>query len=144
MSGARGAEQGEAVKVLVYSDDRNVRAQARSAMGRRVASDLPEIEIIECATANAVVANADAGGIDLFVLDGESTPHGGMGLCRTLKDEIVDCAPVLLMVARRDDAWLASLSRAEGIVGHPVDPVRMPQEVAKLLRVRLAGTPATA
>ena len=144
MSGAGSAEQGEAVKVLVYSDDRNVRAQARSAMGRRVASDLPEIEIIECATANAVVANADTGEIDLFILDGESTPHGGMGLCRTLKDEIVDCAPVLLMVARRDDAWLASWSRAEGIVSHPVDPVRMPQEVARVLRGRLAGTPATA
>ena len=67
-----------------------------------------------------------------------------MELCRTLKDEIVDCAPVLLIVARRDDAWLASWSRAEGIVSHPVDPVRLPQEAAELLRLRHGGAPVTA
>lgn len=134
----------EPVKVLVYSDDRNVRAQVRGALGRRVAADVPEIELIECATANAVLSNADTGSIALFILDGEAVPVGGMGLCRTLKDEVVDCAPVLMLVGRRDDAWLATWSRAEGIVAHPLDPMRLPQEAAKLLRARLSGALATA
>lgn len=133
-----------ALKVLVYSDDRNVREQVRAALGEKVAADLPVIEVIECATSQAVVSNGDSGAIDLYILDGEAVPVGGMGLCRTLKDEIVDCAPVLLIVARRDDAWLASWSRAEGIVSHPVDPVRLPQEAAELLRLRHGGAPVTA
>ena len=33
--------------VLVYSDDRTVREQVRLALGRRVAADLPEIEVGE-------------------------------------------------------------------------------------------------
>ena len=36
--------------ILVYSDDRSTRGQVRVALGRRVAADLPEIEVVECAT----------------------------------------------------------------------------------------------
>ena len=41
-------------KVLVFSDDRTVRAQVRLALGSRVARDLPEIEILEVATQGAL------------------------------------------------------------------------------------------
>jgi hypothetical protein len=34
----------------------------------------------------------------------------------------------------RDDAWLATWSRADGVVPHPVDPLRLPAAVATLLR----------
>ena len=134
-------KSGEPVKVLVYSDDRNTRAQIRHALGTRVASDLPPVEVIECATAPAVVNNADTGTLDVVILDGEAVPVGGMGLCRTLKDEVPNCPPVLMVVGRRDDAWLATWSRAEAVVAHPIDPVRLPREVAGLLRARLSGTP---
>ena len=59
---------------------------------------------------------------------------GGMGLCRQLKDEILRCPPILLLIGRRDDAWLATWARAEGAVSHPIDPVRLPAAVAELLR----------
>lgn len=129
-------------RILVYSDDRTTRGQVRLALGRRIAADLPEIEVVECATHQAVTRTLDAGGIDLVVMDGESTPAGGMGLCRQVKDEIVNCPPVVVIVARVADAWLATWSRADGVVTHPVDPVKLPTAVADVLRARLASEAA--
>ena len=43
------------VKVLVFSDDRTVREAVRLALGRRLASDLPEIELFEVATQGALL-----------------------------------------------------------------------------------------
>ena len=60
-----------------------------------------------------------------------------MGLCRQLKDEIVRCPPILVLTGRADDAWLATWSRADGVVPHPVDPIRLPAVVASLLRPRV-------
>lgn len=131
-------EQPTNTRVLLYSDDRTVREQVRLALGKRVAADLPELDIFEVATQPAVLQAMDAGGIDLAILDGEATPSGGIGLCHQLKNEIEDCPPVVLLVARVADAWLASWSRAEGISPYPVDPVRLPATVAELLRARIA------
>jgi DNA-binding response OmpR family regulator len=130
--------QGKA-HLLLYSDDRTVRDQLRLALGRRVAADLPEIEIVECATYQAVVKTVEAGGIDLVILDGEAVPLGGMGLARQLRDEITDCPPLLLLVARVQDAWLGSWSRADAICSYPIDPERLPQTAAELLRGRLSA-----
>ena len=123
-------------KVLVYSDDRNVRQQLRLALGRRVASDLPEIEVLECATYQAVLGTLEAGGIGLMILDGEAVPLGGMGLARQVKDEISNCPPVLLVVARVADAWLATWSRADAVLAYPIDPEKLPVAAAELLRAR--------
>ncbi|MEA4945539.1 MAG: response regulator [Propionicimonas sp.] len=125
-------------KVLLYSDDRTVREQVRLTLGSRLADDLPEIEVIEVATQPVVLQVMDAGGIDLVILDGEAVPAGGFGLAHQLKDEIADCPPVLLLVARVADAWLATWSRAEGVSSYPVDPVRLPALATDLLRARLA------
>lgn len=142
-------KQDAAATVLVYSDDRIVRGQIRAALGGRVRSMTASgadqaVEVVECATAKAAVATVEAGDIDLCILDGEAVPAGGMSVCRTIKDEIADCPPVLLIVGRRDDAWLASWSRAEAIMAHPVDPVKLPTKVAEMLAAPAAGTPATA
>lgn len=119
--------------VLLYASDRTVRENVRFTLGRKVAADLPSVQVQEVATQPAVLAAMDRGGIDLVILDGEAVP-GGMGLCRQLKDEIFPCPPVLVLTARRDDAWLATWSRADGVVPHPVDPLRLPAAVATLLR----------
>ena len=83
-----------------------------------------------------VIQLIDAGGFDLVILDGESSPVGGLGIAKQLKDEIADCPPVLVLTGRPDDAWLASWSRAEAAVPHPIDPIRLGGAVLKLL---LAG-----
>ncbi|HZG04254.1 MAG TPA: hypothetical protein VE546_11885 [Streptomyces sp.] len=128
--------------VLVYSDDANTREQVRLAAGRRPAADVPPVEYIECATLPAVLDALEEGGVDVCVLDGEAVPAGGMGVCRQIKDEIFDCPPVLLLIGRPQDAWLATWSRAEAAVAHPVDPVALADSLAGLLRRRLERTAA--
>ena len=60
-----------------------------------------------------------------------------MGLCKQLKDEIFDCPPVLLLTGRPQDAWLATWSRADFAVPHPLDPVAVVEAVALLARRRI-------
>ena len=121
--------------ILIYSDDSTVRAAITSALGLRVAADLPEHSIHEFATAAALRAFVDAkGAVDLFILDGEAVPEGGMGVARQLKDEVFNCPPVLLITGRKEDAWLAAWSLAEASVIHPIDPFTLAKSAADLLR----------
>jgi DNA-binding response OmpR family regulator len=130
------------MKVVVYSHDADARAEMKLAIGRRPAPDVPEAEIVEVATAPALFRLLDAGGADVMVLDGEAQPAGGMGVCRQAKDEIWNCPPALLVIARADDRWLATWSRAEAVVSHPIDPVALARELAGLMRSRAAAITA--
>jgi DNA-binding response OmpR family regulator len=121
-----------AVRLLVYASNPDTRARVMNALGTRPAAGI-DIEYVEAARGDEVVAHCDAGGIDLAILDGEAAPVGGMGLCRQLKDELDEAPPALLLVGRRDDAWLATWSRAEGVVAHPIDAVRIADAVLALL-----------
>ena len=128
--------------VLVYSDDRTTRDRVKAAVGRRPAPDLPKVEFHECATAPAVIKALDARLADVVVLDGEAVPTGGLGLARQLKDEIYKCPPILVLIGRPQDAWLATWSRAEAAVAHPLDPVAVATAVARLMRERMGALPA--
>lgn len=122
------------LQVLVYSSNAATREQVRLALGTRIRPELPELHYTEVATAPRVIELMDAGGFNLVILDGEASPVGGLGIAKQLKDEIADCPPVLVLTGRADDAWLASWSRAEAAVPHPVDPIRLGEAVAALLR----------
>jgi DNA-binding response OmpR family regulator len=104
------------------------------ALGKRIHPELPELSYLEVATAPTVIAQMDKGGIDLAILDGEATPAGGMGIAKQLKDELAQCPPILVLTGRADDAWLATWSRAEAAVPHPIDPIRLGEAVVGLLR----------
>ncbi|WP_125777353.1 response regulator transcription factor [Antribacter gilvus] len=119
--------------ILLYSDDHAVREQVRLAVGPRIGAGTPEIVWHEVATPAAVIAQADRGGWDLLVLDGEADKAGGMGLCRQLKNEVYNCPPVLVLTGRPQDAWLASWSLADGVVARPLDPFELQGTVARLL-----------
>ena len=120
--------------MLVYSDNARTREQVMLALGKRIHPELPELSYIEVATAAVVIQQLDSGGVDLAILDGEATPAGGMGVAKQLKDEIDDCPPILVLTGRPDDAWLANWSRAEAAVPHPIDPIRLGEAVAALVR----------
>ena len=126
--------------VLVYSDDAAVRAAVIAALGRRPAADLPLVECHEFATEPAIIRRLDQGGVDLAILDGEAVPSGGMGIARRMKNEIYNAPPVLLLLGRPQDAWLATWSQAEAVIPHPLDPVLLAQAAAALLRPRVAVT----
>lgn len=120
--------------VLLYSDDKATRDEIRTLVGRRASADTPLIDWVDAATDAAVIEYVERGGFDLLLLDGEAAKVGGMGLCRTLKTEIYQCPPVLLLIARQQDAWLASWSEADAVVAAPFDPVELQETVAAVLR----------
>ena len=128
-------------RVVVYSDDAAVRDQVRLALGRRPAPDLGRLEWLECSTGDEVLRAVDDGDVDLVVLDGEAWPTGGLGLAKQMKDELRDCPPVLVLIARRPDAWLATWSQADGVVAHPVDAPELTTVATDLLRRRESGAP---
>jgi DNA-binding response OmpR family regulator len=133
-------------QIILYSDDSSVRQAIISALGKKVANDLGEHEVIEFATGAALRQYIERNGVDgkfkadLFILDGEAVPEGGMGIARQLKDEVFNCPPVLLITGRAQDAWLAAWSRAEASISHPVDPFTLASTVADLLRTSALAT----
>jgi DNA-binding response OmpR family regulator len=126
------------LRILVYSDDADVRQQVILALGRRPHPDFPEAEYVEVATEPVVLQQLDAGSLDLVILDGEAVPAGGLGIAKQLKDEIYQCPPILVLTGRPQDAWLATWSRADGAVPHPLDPLQLAEAVTRLLRGRVA------
>lgn len=120
--------------VLLYSSNVDTREAVRLAVGRRPASDVPRVQWLECATPPAVISALDDGGVDLVILDGEASPIGGLGLCRQIKSEIFRCPPVLVLLGRPQDSWLAAWSMADNAVLHPLDPAAVAQAVAELAR----------
>ncbi|QDB79474.1 hypothetical protein FHE66_03135 [Georgenia sp. 311] len=124
----------DVVDVLLYSDDVTTREQVRRAVGRRAAADLPLIRWTEVATHEAAVAQAMDGGFALLVLDGEAAKAGGVAVSRQLKNEMYECPPVLVLTARPQDAWLATWAQADAVVQAPIDPFKIQEAVAGLLR----------
>lgn len=123
-------------QVLVFSDDRNVRRQVLSSVGRRPDPALAPVEFTECATEPMVISRTSNARFDLLILDGEAAPAGGMGIARQLKDELFGCPPILVLIGRPQDAWLATWSRADAVVPHPLEPIAVARAVSALLRKR--------
>lgn len=138
-----GVSEHRTLRVLVYSDDRDVRSTVITALGRRPHPDLGDVDYVEVATAAVVLQRLDdrrpAHRIDLVILDGEATPVGGLGLARQVKDEIFQGPPVLVITGRPDDAWLATWSRADAVVTHPIDPFALADAMIELARGVLAA-----
>jgi len=128
------------LRILVYSDDRTMRDRVSMALGVRPVLDLPPVQIDECATVPFLLSALDAGGVDLAILDGEAVPAGGIGLCRQIKDEVFGAPPILVLIGRVQDAWLATWARADETVIHPANPMELTDKVVSLLRARRAGS----
>jgi DNA-binding response OmpR family regulator len=122
------------ISVLLYSDDSATRDSVRVNVGRRPARDVEVASWRECATAAAVIEAVEEGHFDVLILDGEAAPTGGLGLCRQLKNEIYSCPPILVLIGRPQDGWLATWSQADLAVPHPLDPIALASAVAELGR----------
>jgi DNA-binding response OmpR family regulator len=127
--------------VLLYSDDPKIRETMRLSIGTRPAADLL-VQFLEASTQGEVIRLVDSTDIDLLVLDGEAVPSGGLGIARQLKDEIDDCPPTCVVIARAADRWLAAYARVDATLTHPLDPMTTGQTIAAMLRNRAAGVPS--
>lgn len=120
--------------VLVYSNRAEVRQEIIGAIGRRPAPDVGRIDFLECAGVADVLLAIDSKAADVVVLDGEAQPTGGMGISRQIHQEAEHIPPIVLVVRRRDDRWLATWARADEVLVQPLDPVTAADTVAAMLR----------
>lgn len=121
--------------IVVYSDDQSVRAAISAALGKILPGESREHTVVEFATAAALrLYLAEKRKVDLFILDGEAVPEGGMGLAHALKDELIECPPIMVIIQRSQDSWLAKWSGAESVISHPIDPFTLGSKVAELLQ----------
>ena len=122
------------LRIAVYSDRPQVREDVPSAFGTSISADLPPVELVDFATGPALMRALHNKEIDLCLLDGEAAPFGGMGLSYQINAEVEDHPPLLVLLQRRDDAWLSTWSKADAVYLLPVDPIDLPLAAANLLR----------
>ncbi len=120
--------------IVVYSDDQSVRASISAALGKKLPGENRVHKVVEFATSDALrLYLAEKRKVDLFILDGEAVPEGGMGLAHSLKDEVIGCPPIMVIIQRPQDSWLAKWSGAQAVISHPIDPFTLGSKVAELL-----------
>ncbi len=121
--------------VLLYSDRPEVRDRIRQAIGAHPAPGVT-VKYVEAATYDECIAIVDKTDVRLMVLDGEAQPAGGLGIARQLRDEVADCPPIAVVIARAADRWLAAYAKADATLVHPLDPMTTGRTVADLLEAR--------
>ncbi|HEX3980963.1 MAG TPA: response regulator [Acidimicrobiales bacterium] len=117
--------------ILVASDAPSVRAEVGAIAAR------PDLEVREARSGPAVMAEVAESLPDLVVVDLQMGNMGGMAVCLELRLEAsygkLEHVPVLMLLDRRPDVFLARRSGAEGWVVKPLDPIRLRRAVAALL-----------
>lgn len=117
--------------VLVASDAPTVRREIASVAGG------PNTDIVECSSGPEVVERVLDDPPDLVVVDMQMGNMGGMAVCLELRAEEsyldVPHVPVLMLIDRRPDVFLARRSGAEGWLVKPLDPLRTRRAVRALL-----------
>ena len=118
-------------ELLVVSDSPNVREAVIAA--------IPDTNItVRELTAGAdVVPAVRRSTPDLVVLDQQIGRMGGMATCLELHLEQgagrLPHVPVLMLLDRRADVFLARRSEAEGFLVKPIDPMRLGRAISSLL-----------
>ncbi len=116
---------------LLVSDLPALRAELRTNL------EGPELDIEEAETGPEAVARVREGGIDLVISDMQVGSMGGMAITLELRNEesygAAESVPVLLLLDRRADVFLARRGGADGFLVKPLDPRRLRTAVAALL-----------
>ena len=117
--------------ILVASDAPSVIAEIVSAVAG------PDLQVETVRSGPEVLAAVAAETLDLVVVDMQMGNMGGMAVCLELRLQEscgdIGHVPVLMLVDRRPDVFLARRSGAEGWLVKPIDPLRLRRAVAALL-----------
>lgn len=118
-------------KILLVSDARTVLEEVRAVI------DDGTHDIVEVPDGALVRAVAAEDPPDLVVADSQVQAMGGFAVCLDLKLEEsggrLPRVPVLVLLDRRADVFLARRAAAEGFLVKPLDPLRLRRAVAALL-----------
>ena len=114
--------------ILVASDTPTVRAEVAAVVGQ------PDVAVVEVHTGQAVPAAVHDHEPALLVVDLQMGSMGGMAVCLELRLEEsygnLPHVPVLMLLDRRADVFLARRSGAEGFIVKPLDPMRIRRATA--------------
>ncbi len=117
--------------VLIASDLAALRLELRTML------EGPDLVIEEAASGPDVLDLVREGGIDLAVLDLQIGSMGAMAICLEMRNEesygAAEAVPVLMLLDRRPDVFLARRSGAEGFLVKPLAPGRVRAAVRALL-----------
>ncbi len=118
-------------KILVASDAPSVQREVASV------TEGPDVEVRLVSTGPAVLVAVQEETPDLVVVDLQMGNMGGMAVTLELRLEesygAADHVPVLMLLDRRPDVFLARRSGAEGWLVKPLDPLRLRRAVRTLL-----------
>lgn len=109
------------------------------AVRRQVCSVVagPDVEVCEASSGPDVLATVETQAPDLVIVDMQMGSMGAMAVCLELRlqesTSSIPHVPVLMLLDRRPDVFLARRSKAEGWVIKPLDPLRLRRAVATLL-----------
>ena len=117
--------------IVIASDAPLVRADVAAALGD------PGTELIEVHTGFDVAPTVDEHEPDLVVVDMQMGNMGAMAVCMNLRLEAswdnLPTVPVLILLDRRADVFLARRAGAEGWVVKPLDPLRLRRAASALI-----------
>jgi DNA-binding NarL/FixJ family response regulator len=117
--------------VLVASDLAALRSSVRAAI------EGGELEVLEAATGPEAVETAVDEDVDLVVCDLQIASMGGIAVTHELHNRetagLAFHVPVLLLLDRRPDVFLARRAQAEGYLVKPFEPSRLRRAVRALL-----------
>jgi len=97
----------------------------------------PDVEVLEAATGPEAVEEAIDAEVDLAVIDLQISSMGGIAITAELRNQesagFAFHVPVLLLLDRRPDVFLARRAGAEGFCVKPLEPARLRRAVRALL-----------
>jgi DNA-binding NarL/FixJ family response regulator len=118
--------------VLVASDLPSLRASVRATL------EGPEMEILEASSGPEAIEVAVDEEVELAILDLQIGAMGGIAICSELRNlESYDAAlhvPVLMLLDRRPDVFLARRCGAEGFCVKPLAPVKLRRAARAVLQ----------
>lgn len=117
--------------IVVASDAPSLRREIRSVI------EDADTEIQEASSGPEVLTAVRQDPVDLVVVDLQMGSMGAAAVCLDLRLEesmdAIDHVPVLMLLDRRADVFLARRSGAEGWLVKPLDAIRIRRAVASLL-----------
>ncbi len=124
------------MKVLLVSSSAGFTAQVSSAM-----TDGDQVAYTEVRRPERALALLDEGEetFDIVLADNDTQPTGGFYLAREMKARVrmgQEMPPVLLVVAREQDDYLARWAEADAWVLKPIDPFDLAEAVEALVERR--------
>lgn len=98
----------------------------------------PDLEMLEASSGPESLTVLEEYDVDLAILDMQVGSMGAMAICLEMHHEesygAADHVPVLMLLDRRPDVFLARRSGADGFVLKPLDPQCVRRAVRALLR----------